>query len=239
MGHVLGIGTLWNSLGLLSGAGTTNPVFTGVQATGWYNQIFALSAAAVPVENTGGPGTRDSHFREATFNNELMTGFLDAGVNPLSLVTVGSLADLGYLVYFGAADLYVKPGGTLEINPPLGTPPVSSAAAPLTHLVTVRPGESKSGLDFGGRLEVGAGFIIEETAGTTSDNEDGSQDSFTVKLAAQPTSNVVLSVVSNSVGELTVDPISLTFTPADWNAHRPSRLQGSTIVKWMGPELSK
>ena len=33
MGHILGIGTLWEDLGLLSGAGTSNPIFTGANAT--------------------------------------------------------------------------------------------------------------------------------------------------------------------------------------------------------------
>jgi hypothetical protein len=52
----------------------------------------------VPVENTGGPGTRGSHWRESVFGNELMTGFIDAGSNPLSAVTAASLRDEGYLV---------------------------------------------------------------------------------------------------------------------------------------------
>jgi hypothetical protein len=111
MGHVLGIGTIWSTKGLLSGAGGSNPIFTGAQATAQYNAIFGTSATGVPVENTGGSGTRDSHWRESTFNNELMTGWLNSGVNPLSRVTVASLADLGYTVNINAADGYTPPGG--------------------------------------------------------------------------------------------------------------------------------
>lgn len=109
MGHVLGIGTIWAAKGLLAGAGTSNPRFTGAQATAAYNALFGTNATAVPVENSGGSGTRDSHWRESVFNNELMTGYLNAGSNPLSRVTIASLADLGYQVNLNAADSYVPP----------------------------------------------------------------------------------------------------------------------------------
>jgi hypothetical protein len=112
MGHVLGIGSIWQDLGLLQGAGTSNPLFTGAQATAEYNRLFGLSAAGVPVENQGGAGTRDSHFRESVFGNELMTGYLSSGVNPLSRITVASMADLGYEVNMMAADSFARPGGS-------------------------------------------------------------------------------------------------------------------------------
>ena len=56
-----------------------------------------------------GPGTADSHWRETIFGNELMTGYLNSGTNPLSAVTVGSLADLGYGVDLAAADTFGTP----------------------------------------------------------------------------------------------------------------------------------
>lgn len=107
IGHILGIGTIWSSRGLLSGSGTSNPTFTGAQATAAYNQIFGTSATGVPVENTGGAGTANSHWRETLFTTELMTGWAGPGTNlPLSRVTVGSLADLGYTVNMAAADSF-------------------------------------------------------------------------------------------------------------------------------------
>jgi hypothetical protein len=66
-----------------------------------------VASAKVPVENHGGPGTCDAHWRESVFKNELMTGFLNIGSNPLSLETVASMGDLGYLVTYSAADPYV------------------------------------------------------------------------------------------------------------------------------------
>ena len=64
---------------------------------------------SVPVANTGGPGTADAHWRESVFDNELMTGYIDSGSNPLSAVTVGSLADIGYGVDLAASDPYGRP----------------------------------------------------------------------------------------------------------------------------------
>lgn len=70
----------------------------------------------VPLENcqTGvpascGPGTYNSHWRESTFFNELMTGYLNGGVaNPLSVLTIAAFEDLGYLVNYGAAVAYAR-----------------------------------------------------------------------------------------------------------------------------------
>jgi hypothetical protein len=112
MGHVLGIGTIWSYLGLLSGAGTSNPRFTGSQATAAYNAIFGTTATGVPVENTGGAGTRDGHWRESVFRDELMTGWISGSVRPLSQVTAASLADMGYTVNLNGADFF-SPSGSL------------------------------------------------------------------------------------------------------------------------------
>ncbi len=118
MGHVLGFGTIWSNLNLITGAGGSNPRFVGTQAVAEYNQLGG--SGSIPVENTGGTGTRDGHWRESVFDNEIMTGFLNGGSNPISRLTIASLADLGYAVNLGAADPYTLPNN-------LGaTPSVSS-----------------------------------------------------------------------------------------------------------------
>ncbi|MFZ4732674.1 MAG: DVUA0089 family protein, partial [Pirellulales bacterium] len=77
MGHVLGIGTIWSGRGLLTGAGTTNPRFTGSQAVAAFNSIFGRNDSSVPVEGLpSGPGSRDSHWRESVFGPELMSPFI-------------------------------------------------------------------------------------------------------------------------------------------------------------------
>lgn len=110
MGHVLGIGTIWPDVGLLDGAGTSNPLFTGSRAAAEYGELRGAGGSRpVPVENTGGPGTADGHWRESVFRNELMTGFVSTPGNPLSRITVAGLADLGYQVDLEAADPYELP----------------------------------------------------------------------------------------------------------------------------------
>jgi hypothetical protein len=120
MGHVLGFGTVWSSLGVLQGAGGSDPRFTGASATGAWQALG--QTGNVPVENSGGPGTADSHWRETTFGAELMTGYINA-LNPLSVVTAASFADLGYGVDLTAADPYGLPAlraGTRRVAYPDG-----------------------------------------------------------------------------------------------------------------------
>ena len=110
MGHVLGIGTLWSQNNLLSGGGTQNPEFTGANAVAEYSTLTNAAEARVPVANTGGPGTAEGHWRETTFDHELMTGFVEQqGEMPLSRMTIASLQDLGYVVSFANADNYALP----------------------------------------------------------------------------------------------------------------------------------
>ncbi|MEW4488083.1 right-handed parallel beta-helix repeat-containing protein [Thalassoglobus sp. JC818] len=110
MGHVLGIGTIWNNLGLVSGSGTNDPRFTGTNSIDAYNALFGLTETSVPLENIGGAGTVESHWRESVFDNELMTGYLNDEVpNPLSVLTIQSLADIGYVVDANVADTYPSP----------------------------------------------------------------------------------------------------------------------------------
>jgi hypothetical protein len=61
-----------------------------------------------------------------------------------------------------------------------------------------------------------AGFSVNESGGGTSVTEAGGTDQFSVVLTSPPASNVVLNVVSADVGEATVNPASLTFTPGNW-----------------------
>lgn len=113
MGHVLGIGTLWGEKGLRQGAGGNDPIFTGVQAgIAWPQLGLSYGGAIVPVENTGGGGTRDTHWRESILDRELMTGFIEApGIAmPLSVLTAASLIDLGYVVNLNAAEPFAPPG---------------------------------------------------------------------------------------------------------------------------------
>ena len=110
MGHVLGMGTMWEEMGLLQGAGSINPTFTGPAAMEEFGKLLGAGGPRpVPVENKGRPGTRDGHWRETVFGNELMTGILDAAANPVSRLTIAALQDMGYTVDLDAADAFVLP----------------------------------------------------------------------------------------------------------------------------------
>lgn len=119
MGHVLGFGTLWNTTQfgfdreLLVGT-FEEPYYAGRKANVFWNAEGGEDE--LPIENIGGPGTRFGHWREATMGNELMTGFLNLGENPLSRITAGSMRDLGY----GSASVgesYDLPRGTPGVDP--------------------------------------------------------------------------------------------------------------------------
>jgi hypothetical protein len=101
IGHALGFGTLWEPESLLDSTNASDPVFTGAASrAALYGLAGALgfSGTPVPVEATGSPGTALHHWREATFEAELMTGWIDAGANPMSALTIAQFRDLGYLV---------------------------------------------------------------------------------------------------------------------------------------------
>lgn len=112
MGHVLGFGTLWTYVtpSLLTFGLTDSTHFNGTTALGYYNAAGGSATFpnlyAVPVENTGGPGTQDGHWRETVMTTELMTGYVAPGASPLSSITIGSMDDLGYTVNYTTADAY-------------------------------------------------------------------------------------------------------------------------------------
>ncbi len=110
--HVVGIGSFWDSLpgnkNLLINYGP-NVAYIGPGGIAGCKALGAVNtcATSVPVEgDQGGDGTINSHWDEKTFGNELMTGFLNRGTNPLSVMTIRSLEDLGYVTNPAAADAY-------------------------------------------------------------------------------------------------------------------------------------
>ncbi len=62
------------------------------------------------------------------------------------------------------------------------------------------------------------GFTITQSAGSTNVTEGGTTDSYTVRLNTIPTDNVVVTITPNA--QVTVNPTTLTFTPANWNINQ-------------------
>jgi hypothetical protein len=104
--HVIGVGGLWRTKGLVINAGTSDPRFIGVHGMAGCTTIgFQGSCVGgVPLENIGGAGTAEVHWRESIFDSELMTGFADTPPMQFSALTTGALEDQGYLVNYLAVD---------------------------------------------------------------------------------------------------------------------------------------
>jgi len=139
MAHALGFNSdLWSStgFGLVSGLGkpgASNPVFTGVNATREYNAYFGTRSASVPLDDVHGEGSYGTHWRESVFgaSSEVMTYAWDvysSRVDPVSKVTIGAMADIGYTVDYAAADPYKKPSASVL---PGGQVAASTYAAPI------------------------------------------------------------------------------------------------------------
>ncbi len=71
-----------------------------------------------------------------------------------------------------------------------------------------------------------AGLVIVESGGSTLVSEAGSSDTITVRLTARPVQNVILTIQSLDTSEFTVSPVTLTFTPVNWNAPQTVTIVG-------------
>ncbi len=115
--HMLGFGVSWEGLDLLRNSSWHNEGadthFTGRKATAAFIAAGGASyhtGNRVPVENDGTHGSVDHHWRKTVFGNELMASSLDEGVaNPLSAITIQSLADIGYTVDLEEAERFIIP----------------------------------------------------------------------------------------------------------------------------------
>lgn len=114
MGHALGIGSFWKyhmffdefpDLGLVAGMATATPTYTGRNGVAQFNSYSGGSATSVPVQPIV-----VGHWDEAALGSELMTPMANEGRNPLSRVTLGALADLGYTVNYGRAESWTPDG---------------------------------------------------------------------------------------------------------------------------------
>ena len=106
MAHVLGFGTVWKTLNLVSG--DSDRYFTGPLAIQAFDDAGgrSYSGPKVPVEDDSG------HWRGSVFGDELMTASVRPdldGTLPLSAITIQSLADHGYEVDVSRADEYSLP----------------------------------------------------------------------------------------------------------------------------------
>lgn len=118
LGHIFGIGTLWNHL-------ISNNFYIGLHGVREYkNLLHQPNLTGIPVEDDGGEGTAGGHFEEGSefvlsdnnrykdghfhtgLDRELMTGWAetDNGTEPLSRISIAILQDIGFVVDYTKAD---------------------------------------------------------------------------------------------------------------------------------------
>ncbi len=128
IGHALGIGTIWEGLGLLrnpsrNGNRGADTHFVGPLAIAAFDAAGGMAytgGAKVPVENARSEDSNDSHWRTSVLQNEVMTSSagLGSASSPLSAISIQALADFGYTVDVSLADPYTVPLPSAAIAEP-------------------------------------------------------------------------------------------------------------------------
>lgn len=115
MMHAIGHGTVWGYFGDLL-AGKTNGRNADLYFTG-EDAALANGGNFVFVETDGGSGTAGAHWNEtdsskqAGYDNELMTGYLNSQQTYVAAFTVASLQDIGYETQWSVNSEYVSATG--------------------------------------------------------------------------------------------------------------------------------
>ncbi|NJR50120.1 MAG: hypothetical protein HC780_11670 [Leptolyngbyaceae cyanobacterium CSU_1_3] len=120
LGHILGLGTLWEPVRFANSGGTifevgktlidrTTTTYRANTYAGWvYGELLkTFTQMAIPIE-----AQIFAHWDEGRFDTELMTPFAETpGVSvPTSQLTLAALRDLGWNVNMGAAQAYALSG---------------------------------------------------------------------------------------------------------------------------------
>ena len=116
--HTLGFGLLWRARDLLRdpafGVGAIDVHFVGPLAIAAFDAAGGADYTGgekVPVENLGGGGSANLHWRGSVLGGELMRPLNALGApETFSAITIQSMADLGYTVDVGLAEPYALPG---------------------------------------------------------------------------------------------------------------------------------
>ena len=114
--HCLGFGTAWE-LQTMLGTYLRQYITPRNQPSPWYftqpesrighAEVMGLPAAAgdyPEIDSSGLSGTSRGHWSDTRYNPELMTGYITSSHQPLSVLTLRSLMDIGYQVDLSQAD---------------------------------------------------------------------------------------------------------------------------------------
>jgi hypothetical protein len=108
LGHALGFNPATYLAKGLAAGDVADPYFTGSTARAEFAKHGAwYTGVTVPLENSRDLGLNDPHWRFVIFWDELMAGELGPHYRlPLSVITLGLFADIGYNVDFTVADSF-------------------------------------------------------------------------------------------------------------------------------------
>ena len=138
MGHVVGIGTLWNDNNLVDG----NRNYLGTNAINvWKNDWGCDVDATPPVEKDLGVGSDGAHWDEKCLDRKIITGALNNPA-PISTLTIASLEDIGYEVDYSVADEY---NGTNTRDCCLSSSNLPSSEGPVVDTTPITPPLSDAG----------------------------------------------------------------------------------------------
>ena len=107
VGHVLGIGPMWQKNGLIPSFRVPCPYKTDSAASREYQELSGCTGAAIPVEMSFNPlgGSNCGHWQEQCFQKELMSPTASTELT-VSRITIAGLEDLGYEVDYEEAEPY-------------------------------------------------------------------------------------------------------------------------------------
>ena len=112
MGHVIGIGSLWDFEPFVNLLDENGDYAKNTSATAVWQKDWGC-VGTPPIEKDYGPGTAFAHWDEECLLDELMTGFLGIlgsgappDTVPLSRLTIAAVEDLGYKVNYDVANAF-------------------------------------------------------------------------------------------------------------------------------------
>ncbi len=215
-----GIGNTVNggTVKLLAGtvAGSLNPNLAG-------RVLFPGISVEQPAGNilSDGVGAVDFEAELIGFGIQRTFTIRSTGASSLTGLAISvDGASAGDFAVSSLASTTLAPGGSTTFNVTF-SPASSGLRNAVLHLTHDAANGNPFDVSLTGTGQVPSpGVTIAESGGSTAVTEGGATDTYTVRLNAQPTQSVTINL--NSGSQVTVSPLSLTFTTLNW--HTPQMI---------------
>ncbi|MEZ5925296.1 MAG: Ig-like domain-containing protein [Hyphomicrobiaceae bacterium] len=165
IGHALGFGTLWDTLGLVQSVNGAES-YVGANALAEFRPLNNdPSATVVPIETQGGSGTALQHWDSTLFAGEIFG--TSVSTLAISRISLGAMADLGYTIDLGAADPFALPATPGALFDDVAGNYFSKAALPLGGSIAATIEQSDDNDWFRVELAAGTEYVFEMAAGAS------------------------------------------------------------------------